>query len=253
LAYLMIIGGLVLLFIGGEALVRGSVGIARRLGISELVIGLTLVGFGTSAPELVTSLKAVGADAVGMSVGNVSGSNVANILLVLGVAALIRPIVTNPRALTRDFSVMIAATLIFVALVYYDVFTREAGLALVALLLLYIGASFVLDTGDDNETGAMHAEEGELIETSDPLPIAALLALGGVAGVVYGAHLLVTGGIEVAARYGVSETLIGLTVVAFGTSLPFQHFWHYRCDRDCPPLLASRWRTGAGYRILQRR
>lgn len=216
----MILGGLILLFAGGEALVRGSVGLARRLGLSELVIGLTLVGFGTSVPELVTSLQAVSNDAVGMSVGNVSGSNVANILLVLGVAALIRPIMTNPRALARDFSVMVGATLIFVALVYYDMFTREVGLGLVALLLLYIGASFVLDIGEENEPGAMHAEEGELIETPDALPIAFLLAIGGIAGVMFGAHLLVIGGIDIAAQFGVSETLIGLTVVALGTSLP---------------------------------
>ena len=216
----MVIGGLVLLFAGGEALVRGSVGVARRLGVSELVIGLTLVGFGTSVPELVTSLQAVSNDAVGMSVGNVAGSNVANILLVLGVAALIRPIMTNPRALARDFSVMVGVTLIFVALVYYDIFSREVGLALVALLLLYIGASFVLDTGDDNATGAMHAEEGELIETPDPLPIALLLAFGGIAGVVFGARILVAGCIDIAAQYGVSETLIGLSIVALGTSLP---------------------------------
>ena len=220
MSYLMILGGLVLLFVSGEALVRGSVGVARKLNVSELVIGLTLVGFGTSVPELVTSLQAVSEDAVGMSVGNVAGSNVANILLVLGVAALIRPIVTNPRALARDFSVMVAATLIFCVLVYYDVFTREAGLGLFALLLLYIGASFVLDTGDDNEVGAMHAEEGELIETTDPMPIAVLLAVGGIAGVIFGARILVDGGIEVASALGVSETLIGLTIVAFGTSLP---------------------------------
>ena len=220
MSYLMVIGGLVLLFAGGEALVRGSVGVARRLSVSELVIGLTLVGFGTSVPELVTSLQAVSNDAVGMSVGNVAGSNIANILLVLGVAALIRPIMTNPRALARDFSVMVGVTLIFVALVYYDIFSREVGLALVALLLLYIGASFVLDTGDNNETGAMHAEEGELIETPDPLPIALLLAFGGIAGVVFGARILVAGCIDIAAQYGVSETLIGLSIVALGTSLP---------------------------------
>lgn len=220
MSYFMIFGGLVFLFVGGEALVRGSVGIARKFGISELVIGVTLVGFGTSVPELVTSLQAVSADAVGMSVGNVAGSNIANILLVLGVAALIRPIITNPGALARDFSVMVAATLIFCTLVYYDVFSREIGFGLFVLLLVYIGLSFILDKGAGNETGAMHAEEGELIETADPLPIASLLAVGGIAGVIFGAQLLVTGGIEVASRFNVSETLIGLTIVALGTSLP---------------------------------
>lgn len=219
LSYLFIVGGLVLLFLGGEALVRGSVGVARRFGISELVIGVTLVGFGTSVPELVTSLQAVSADAVGMSVGNVAGSNVANILLVLGVAALISPIITNPKALARDFSVMVAVTLVFCGLVYFDIFTREVGVALTALLLLYIAASFVLDTGE-SDAANMHAEEGELIETPDPLPIAALLAVGGIVGVIFGARLLVTGGINIAAQLGVSETLIGLTIVAFGTSLP---------------------------------
>lgn len=225
MSYLMIAGGLVLLFLGGEALVRGSVGIARRFGLSELVIGLTLVGFGTSVPELVTSLRAVSQDAVGMSVGNVAGSNVANILLVLGVAALIRPIITHPRALARDFSVMVGVTLLFAWLVYVDLFTRPIGIGLVVLLLAYMIGSLVLDRargaqGEMGEVATMHAEEGELIETPDPLPIAALLALGGIVGVVIGARLLVTGGIDIAAQFGVSETLIGLSIVAFGTSLP---------------------------------
>ena len=219
MSYLMIIGGLVLLFVAGEALVRGSVGIARKFGISELVIGLTLVGFGTSVPELVTSLQAVNADAVGMSVGNVTGSNIANILLVLGVAALIRPILTKPSALARDFSVLVAVTLIFVALVYYDLFSRGIGIGLVALLVIYIVASLIMDRGD-NDASTMHAEEADMVDANDALPIAALLAAGGIAGVIFGAKLLVTGGIDVAASFGVSETLIGLTIVALGTSLP---------------------------------
>ena len=222
MSYLMIAGGLVLLFLGGEALVRGSVGVARRLGLSELVIGLTLVGFGTSVPELVTSLRAVSQDAVGMSVGNVAGSNIANILLVLGIAALIRPITTHPRALARDFSAMVGVTLLFGWLVYTDMFTRPIGIGLVVLLVGYMVGSLLLDRaqGAEGETAVMHAEEGELIETPDPLPIAALLAIGGIVGVVVGARLLVTGGINIAAQFGVSETLIGLSIVAFGTSLP---------------------------------
>ncbi|MEO0882839.1 MAG: calcium/sodium antiporter [Pseudomonadota bacterium] len=219
MSYLLILGGLVLLFAGGESVVRGSVGVARKLGVSELVIGLTLVGFGTSAPELVTSLQAVKQGAVGMSVGNVAGSNIANILLVMGIAALIRPIVTEPRALTRDFSVMIAATLIFAALAYFDIFTRLAGAVLVTLLVTYITVSFILDK-TNSDTAGLHAEEGEQIETHDPLPVALALSFLGIAGVVIGARLLVSGGIDIAQQFGVSDTLIGLTIVAIGTSLP---------------------------------
>ncbi len=219
MSYLLILGGLVLLFAGGEGLVRGSVGVARKFGVSELVIGLTLVGFGTSVPELVTSLQAVNIGAAGLSVGNVAGSNIANVLLVLGVAAVIKPIITNPQALMRDFSVMVAATAVFALLVYFDVFTRLAGLVLLACLLAYVGMSFVLDKGD-GATAAMHAEEGELIETPDPLWLSGVLAIGGLAGVILGARFLVTGGVDVARTFGVSETVIGLSIVAVGTSLP---------------------------------
>ncbi|MEL6324379.1 MAG: calcium/sodium antiporter [Pseudomonadota bacterium] len=219
MSYLLIIGGLILLFAGGEALVRGSVGVARRLGVSELVIGLTLVGFGTSVPELVTSLRAVGQDAAGLSVGNVAGSNIANVLLVLGAAAAIRPIVTHPAALVRDFSCMVLATAVFLFVVYYDIFTQLSGAVMLTFLIAYIAGSFLLDRRE-SAASAMHAEEGEIIETDDTLPFAMFLSLVGLAGVIIGARLLVTGGIDVARGLGVSETVIGLSIVAIGTSLP---------------------------------
>lgn len=219
MTYLMIAAGLVLLFLGGEALVRGAVGIARKFGLSELIIGIVLVGFGTSMPELVTSLQAVGQGAVGMSVGNVAGSNIANVMLVLGAAALIRPIFTNPGALARDFSVMIGATLIFLALGYFDLFTRPIGILLVVLLLTYILGSLYLDRSNSN-TATLHTDEGESIESDDKIWVAALFSVIGVAGVVGGAHLLVNGGVVIAKEFGVSDTLIGLSIVAIGTSLP---------------------------------
>lgn len=219
MAYVMIIAGLVLLFVGGEVLVRGSVGVARKFGLSELLIGIVLVGFGTSMPELVTSLQAVGQGAVGMSVGNVAGSNIANIMLVLGAAALIRPIITDPRALSRDFMVMVIATTVFLAVAYFDVFTRVAGIGMLILLTVYIVASFFLDK-NNAETAALHTEEGELIETNDAFALSCIFTLAGIAGVVIGANLLVNGGVVVATRFGVSDTLIGLSVVAIGTSLP---------------------------------
>ena len=136
--FALIAGGLILLFAGGEMLVRGSVGVARRLGMSELLIGLTLVGFGTSMPELVTSLQALSDGAVGLSVGNVIGSNVANVLLVIGAACLISPIITNPRALARDGLFMVAATVLFAIVLWFDGFSRLTGLFFVAILAVYL-------------------------------------------------------------------------------------------------------------------
>lgn len=219
MAILLVIGGLVLLFGGGEALVRGSVGVARRFGVSELVIGLTLVGFGTSAPELVTSLRAIQSDAVGISLGNVAGSNIANALLVVGVAALIRPILATPQAIGRDFSAMAVATGVFALLVVFDQFGRATGVALVAALAAYIVASLLMDRRQDR-AAQLHAEEGESIETPGPLVVSLLLALAGLAGVVFGARFLVDGATSLARAMGVSDAVIGLSVVAVGTSLP---------------------------------
>lgn len=217
---LLILGGFALLFAGGEALVRGSVGIARKFGLSELVIGLTLVGFGTSLPELVTSLRALEQGAVGLSIGNVIGSNVANILLVLGTAALVMPIITSPRALARDGMVMVAVTLLFAALIWFDQFSRVTGIIMVVLLVIYLVGSIILDRREGSEAGHMHEEESETIETDDPVWLAAFLTLAGIAGVVFGARFLVDGGTDAARMLGVTETVIGISVLAIGTSLP---------------------------------
>ena len=218
--YLLILGGLVLLFIGGEILVRGSVGIARKFGVSELVIGAVLVGFGTSMPELVTSLRAVGQGAEGVAVGNVAGSNIANILLVLGVAALIRPIITHPRALVRDMSVLILSTIAFGVIVYYDGFSRPVGFLLTLSLLAYVGFTLFLDQKNGGETATMHSDEADVVEADDPLPLALIFTVGGIAGVIFGANLLVDGAVELAKSFYISEAVIGLTIVAIGTSLP---------------------------------
>ena len=220
MAYLMVVAGLVLLFVGGEGLVRGSVSIARKLKISELVIGLTLVGFGTSVPELVTSLRAINQDAVGISIGNVVGSNIANILLVLGVAAVIHPILTNPRAILRDTTVMVLATVLLCVLIWWDMFTRVGGMTLIVALVLYLSYSLIADQKADDDAAAMHAEEGETVEANYGLGAGFLIALAGLGAVVFGAGLLVDGGVFIARNLGISETVIGLTIVAIGTSLP---------------------------------
>lgn len=222
MVYLFALAGLFLLFIGGEFLVRGSVGVARKFGMSEMVIGLTLVGLGTSMPELVTSLQAVSDGAVGVAVGNVVGSNIANVLLIIGVAALIAPILTQPRALARDFSVMVAATVVFILLAYFDGFSRLTGLLLVGALVVYIVGSIIADRREVAARSAvdLHREEGEALSAPTNLPLSLVLALLGMAGVIIGAKLLVENAVIIATQAGVSEAVIGLSLVAVGTSLP---------------------------------
>ncbi len=218
--YVLILAGLALLFVGGEALVRGSVSVARRLNISELVIGLTLVGFGTSAPELFTSLQALSEGAVGIAVGNVLGSNIANALFILGLSALIAPVVVNPASLTRDGAVMIGATILFAALLYFDGFTRVTGLLMLAALIVYVITSLRLDRKNGGAAADLHAAEGEQISSRFGVWTGLGLALVGLVGVVIGARFLVDGASTLAREFGISETLIGLTIVAVGTSLP---------------------------------
>ncbi|MCA8900356.1 MAG: calcium/sodium antiporter [Hyphomonas sp.] len=218
--YLFVLGGLVLLIFGGEGLVRGSVSVARKLNISELVIGLTLVGCGTSMPELVTSLKAIDTGAVGISIGNVMGSNVANILLVLGAAALVRPILTNPRALARDSAVLVVATAVLCALIWFDGFTRIAGFVLLVALVAFVGLSLLADQKMDNPVAELHVGEGELVESEFGIVKGLVIALVGLGAIVFGANLLVEGAVNVARTFGVSEAVIGMSIVAIGTSLP---------------------------------
>jgi cation:H+ antiporter len=209
----MLAAGLVLLVLGGELLVRGAVRSAAALGVSPLLIGLTLVGFGASTPELVTSVQAALVGSPGVAVGNVVGSNICNILLILGLAALIRPVVAEPRGFRRDGPVLAAATVIGLGVVLWGEIGRLAGVVLVGLLVAYVVGAYL------SERSA--AREG------DPLPVAPRglavglpMALAGLALVVVGADWLVDGAITLARGWGVSETLIGLTIVAVGTSLP---------------------------------
>ena len=218
--YLLVLGGLALLIFGGEGLVRGSVSVARKMNISELVIGLTLVGFGTSMPEMVTSLRAIESGAVGISIGNVIGSNVANILLVLGLAALIRPILTNPRALQRDAAVVVAATAAVCALIYFDAFSRVTGFLMLFALVAYIAFSLWADQKGDTPAAEMHAEESELVAAEFGVIKGLVIAVIGLAGIIYGASLLVDGAVGIARAIGVSEAVIGMSIVAIGTSLP---------------------------------
>jgi cation:H+ antiporter len=220
-AALQIGGGLALLAIAGEGLIRGAVGIARRLGLSELLIGLTLVGFGTSAPELVTSIDAAVKGSPGIALGNVLGSNIANILLIFGLVVLIRPIAVQPAAVARDgmIVILVSAGLAALALLLGEL-NRWTGAGLLAALVAYLVIIWRLER-KGGAAADVHTEESH---AHDPAPqrlwVCAILALGSLALLVWGAELLVGGAITVARMAGVSETMIGVTIIAVGTSLP---------------------------------
>ncbi|MBB4659066.1 calcium/sodium antiporter [Parvularcula dongshanensis] len=219
MSFLLIAVGLVGLLFGGEMLVRGAVSLAKRLGISPLVIGLTLVGFGTSTPELVTSIQAALAGSPGVAVGNVVGSNIANVLLILGMAALIAPVAADPRAFRRDGGALIAATILGVLTILLGTIEWELGLVLICGLVLYLAAVLMIERRDV-EAGRLVEESETLTEAPGGAAVAFLFFLGGLVVTVLGARFLVTGAVDIARSFGVSEAVIGLTLVAVGTSLP---------------------------------
>lgn len=219
--YLQLAIGLALLLASGEFLVRGAVGFARALGLSPLFIGLTLVGFGTSAPELVASLIAAFRGAPGIAIGNVIGSNIANILLILGIAALVAPLPVQRQQFHRDAVALGLATVLAAAVVAAGSVSRLEGGALIALLVGYVGLAYWSERRVYDSEGRRHEEEAEL--HSPPASAALrplLIALAALAGVILGARLLVDASIVVAERLGIAESVVGLTVVAVGTSLP---------------------------------
>jgi len=221
MVYLELFAGLVLLLGGAEALIRGAVAIALRLGVSHLLIGLTLVGYGTSTPELVASVEAAWIGSAGVAVGNVVGSNIANILLILGVSALIYPIATAPDTFRRDSVVLIGASLLLTAVVLTNSLSAVVGMGFLALLLAYTVFLYLWERGTPAAAPDQSPPADTTVDTAGlPLGWALALAVGGIAGVIFGATLLIGSAIEIATRLGVSETVIGLTLVAVGTSLP---------------------------------
>ncbi len=221
MTFFLIVAGLVLLVAGGEALVRGAVHLAQKFRISPLLIGLTLVGFGTSTPELVTSVQAAFAGAPGIAVGNVVGSNIANILLILGAAALVFPVVIAKKTFVRDATVVGLATLLCLGAVLTGDLSRWMGVVLVAALAAYISFAFLQER---RETAAADSDLTLLEPQPKPqlgaIALDLLFVVGGLALTIFGARLLVTGAIDLAESFKVSQTIIGLTIVAVGTSLP---------------------------------
>ncbi len=234
--YISLAGGLDVLIIAGDVLVRGSVGVAQRLGIPNLVIGLTIVAFGTSAPELVISLKAALEDAGGIAIGNVVGSNIANVLLVLGMPALIAATPCGEDGATRNAMFMVAVTVVFIGLCFFTPIGLTAGIVLLVLLAMFLTASTITARRHRKEQRSISAAsagaavaDAELVDDDtlddvEDVPdspwIALVYIVLGLVGLPLGAHFTITGATDIASHWGVSEAVIGLTVIALGTSLP---------------------------------
>ena len=220
---LQLAGGFVLLLFGAEFLVRGAVTVARRLKVAPMIIGMTIVAYGTTSPELVVSLQAAFDNLPGISVGNVVGSNICNILLILGLAALIFPIAVQPKLLYRDAAMMLGTALLFAALAISGTIERWQGGLMVAILAAFTLYAFRVERkkGRGNDPGDMAEELAEEFqEGPKALWLALLSVAGGVVAVVTGAKLLVGAALVTARFFGVGEEVIGLTIVAVGTSLP---------------------------------
>jgi cation:H+ antiporter len=219
LEYLQLIAGFAVLFAGGESLVNGSVRFARAIGFPPLLIGLTLVAFGTSAPELATSIDAALAGSPGIAIGNVVGSNITNILLIVGLVAAISPIACSAEVIRRDGAVMMVAAILCVVALQFDNLTRWTGVlflfSLSAYLLLAIRtAKQVPHTAGEVVAGGVSGSAFTRLVA--PL----LIAVFGLVLVLIGASWLVDSSISIAKRFGVNESIVGLTIVAAGTSMP---------------------------------
>lgn len=210
--HLLTLGGLVALVIGAELMVRGSVDLALRARISPLVVGLTVVSLGTSAPELLVSLFAVMKGSSSIAIGNVVGSNIINISFILGLSILVFPIEVDREARRIHWPVVMVVSVLFWWLVQDDVFARWEGAVFIALLVGYVGWMVV-----SSRRGSKAREHAP---TTMPMWKAFVLLVAGVMGLAKGADWFVDGASAVASTMGVSQQLIGLTVVAIGTSLP---------------------------------
>lgn len=217
LSLLMTVGGIVLLTIGAELLVTGAISLSRRLGLSPLVIGLTVVSLGTSMPELVVSFDSVLRGTEALGIGNIVGSNITNIALVLGLAALVQPLRTEAQILRLDGPILVGVSVLLIVLILDGgLGTLEGGVLAIGVIVYLV---YSVKAAQSPETDVQR-------EVSEVLPPRQGIARGigflvlGLGGLIFGADILVEGGIYIAQLFGVSNLIVGLTVVAVGTSLP---------------------------------
>ena len=218
---IFLVGGLVLILLGANGLTDGAAAVAKRFKISDLVIGLTIVAFGTSAPELVISVMAALGGSAEMAIGNVVGSNIFNVLAIIGVTAMVMPIKVGEGTMSKEIPLVILSSIV-IAFMANDilldggssnVISRIDGLVLLGFFLIFLRYTFAIARSGGEE------EEGEKIKEM-PIWKSTLFILGGLAGLIYGGQLFVDGASGIASSLGVSESIIGLTIVAGGTSLP---------------------------------
>lgn len=213
-----LVGGLIMLFIGAEGLVRGSSNLAIKIGIAPLVVGLTVVSFGTSAPELVVSLKAAISGNGSISLGNIIGSNIANIALILGVAALIRPLKVHANVIMREIPIMIAISVLLLILLIDGEVGFIDGIILVGGLIIYLVVNVILARKEKN--AEVDAEFKEGLKSKFGIPLSMVFIIVGLGLLLFGANLFVQSAVVIAKIFNVSDAIIGLTIVAIGTSLP---------------------------------
>ncbi|MBN2327473.1 MAG: calcium/sodium antiporter [Candidatus Omnitrophica bacterium] len=216
ISFMLVLAGAALLYLGGESLVRGAVSMARAWGISPLVIGLTIVAFATSCPELCAALLAALKNQPEVALGAVVGSNIANIGLVLGLTAMIYPLTAQKKFILREVPIMILSGAFLLPICWGGMFDRWEG----ALLVLFLIGFLWYQVKRSKEEHEHHPMEKELEQTPPRMGVASLLIVIGVGLLVAGAHFLIEGAVDIARFFGVPERVIGLTLVAIGTSLP---------------------------------
>ena len=208
--YILFLIGLVLLIVGGDSMVRGAIPLAQRMKVSALFIGVVLVGFGTSTPELVASLFAVLGEqrSDGLAIGNVIGSNIANVLLVLGCTAVLNPIKFPSTPFHRDALFLLLTVIALDAICYIGGLSRPLAIVFIVLLASYMWYTLATEKQESVEAPSLSFLKS------------LLLAVGGIAGTLFGAKMMVNNAVIIAQQWGVSDTIIGLSVIAIGTSLP---------------------------------
>lgn len=217
---LILIGGLILILLGANYLVDGASSIAKRFGISEFVIGLTIVGIGTSSPEMVVSFMSAIKGNADMAIGNIAGSNIFNTLMILGITALVAPLAITKENLKKDIPLNIIVTALLIILgmnftlfgIGENTISRIDGLILLGIFACYMWVSFKSDKGDEAE-----GEEGTV---SRNLAVSIIMVIGGLAALIFGGRLFVNSATALAQMFGVSDKFIAITVMAAGTSMP---------------------------------